>query len=773
MVQGDIQLVWENAILYNAADTPFHKTAQRIKVNAQPLLDSLVSITAPNKLSLNDASELPYQTNVGDLEPSLLTLQVLTSLERPEADRDNLASLFAYELEKPKEPTPPPPTPPPAPVRKTQTAEERRKKREERDAKAKERASLSGRNTRGAKALEKAFAEEAGVNISSSDADLTAGRRTRGRPSGLTFDTPIKRNQGTKKKSPGGRAKNAKGDIADEAKGEGAVKRQDIPTNEDLTGVVATESGVEMQDEADDVAHTTKEASVDTTATRRSRTQPGVAALEIYSHITDKERRERERALDIVTEEVGNMDQFKRFNVGWVLPEGTKRRRVEKAPEPPKTHGKSRSDGDPTGDSCVARKRKSTSNFSAGPTTTQLESPEIPSTPRLDSSPAPPSGSSLTPVSSIDRTPRKSPDSDHIEVAPMKKQNDRPSLGNASNRPRINDKFASGASESRSKKRKRQPSVDSAATNETETIIHAANAGTEEMTPAPQTSAASHQPAELGEEGFDDNDDGNEMEKSHAESIGVPKGRRSPRGSTSVGSLKPNRRKSAPKPENMFRRREPMRTPRQSTTTPHGGDRSPSKPAVQKKRAGPDSSPLADLENMERAKKKHNKLDLGDEEGADAEHDTIKQGQQKNDDEDDENEEEEKKGEEEDLYPPQTLVWARGTHLFALSQAKAAALGYPYFPAEVMDPELVDLDDPIPPKVLQQREKHERQARGRVWLVRFFDKTATYAWIPADRLDPLGIDGTFSDLMKLTEPPLIDRSGRVLPRCTSQRMGEA
>lgn len=48
--------------------------------------------------------------------------------------------------------------------------------------------------------------------------------------------------------------------------------------------------------------------------------QRGVAGLAPYSPLT---RRERDLALQV--DDIDNRDNFKRFNVGWVLPEGTKR----------------------------------------------------------------------------------------------------------------------------------------------------------------------------------------------------------------------------------------------------------------------------------------------------------------------------------------------------------------------------------------------------------------------------------------------------------------
>jgi hypothetical protein len=66
---------------------------------------------------------------------------------------------------------------------------------------------------------------------------------------------------------------------------------------------------------------------IDEAALAAARRQRGVVGLETVAVLTDRERRRQEKALDIVTEEVDGRDQFKRFNVGWVLPEGSKRRR--------------------------------------------------------------------------------------------------------------------------------------------------------------------------------------------------------------------------------------------------------------------------------------------------------------------------------------------------------------------------------------------------------------------------------------------------------------
>ena len=68
-------------------------------------------------------------------------------------------------------------------------------------------------------------------------------------------------------------------------------------------------------------------------ASRRTRPQRGVVGVEPVTVLSDRQRRDLERRLDLITEEVDSQDQFKRFNVGWVLPEGSKRRRSERPHE--------------------------------------------------------------------------------------------------------------------------------------------------------------------------------------------------------------------------------------------------------------------------------------------------------------------------------------------------------------------------------------------------------------------------------------------------------
>ena len=253
----------DNAILYNAPETPFTRVAKRIKANAKPLLDELDGIPQRSRLrpSPYDEVELPEegQEKIGDLEPSLVLLNALTTISDGESV-DHLQSLFSFRLEPPR-----PPTPPPAPpkVRKALTASERKAKWDEREAKARER--MASGSTRAARALEDAFVHDAGLPGSSSEEPSSRSTRAQ------------------------------------------ASSSKALPKADSKPVVPAAE-----------------------------RHRKGVAQYETYHVLSDKERRAQEMTLDIMTEEVGSQDTFKRFNIGWVLPEGSKRHRAGRPPTPPR-----------------------------------------------------------------------------------------------------------------------------------------------------------------------------------------------------------------------------------------------------------------------------------------------------------------------------------------------------------------------------------------------------------------------------------------------------
>ena len=59
--------------------------------------------------------------------------------------------------------------------------------------------------------------------------------------------------------------------------------------------------------------------------TRLERKERGVLGKITIDYLTDRERRQREKQLGLVVDQVDAKANFERFNVGWVLPEGTRR----------------------------------------------------------------------------------------------------------------------------------------------------------------------------------------------------------------------------------------------------------------------------------------------------------------------------------------------------------------------------------------------------------------------------------------------------------------
>jgi len=212
------------------------------------------------------------QEEIGDLEPSRHFLEVLISQNENSHHRDRLASLFAFDLEPPKEPTPPPP--PPVPAKKRENYADRKRKWEEKEARHLERLE-SGRSTRAGQAKEEAFQHEAGLLP-----PLPAAPQAEAGPSTIR------------------RTRHSMGNSSSEVS-----KTLDTPGS--------------------------------SSASRPVRSQVGVAGREIIERLSDKERRAREQGLNLEIEAVDNSDQFTRFNTGWILPEGSSRRRNNDSPAVP------------------------------------------------------------------------------------------------------------------------------------------------------------------------------------------------------------------------------------------------------------------------------------------------------------------------------------------------------------------------------------------------------------------------------------------------------
>lgn len=280
-------------MLYNRSDSAFHKTAKRIKSNITPLLLELDSIGYESTLLIPNDEPNPSlipEGSIGNLEPSLLRLQTLlqASTISNNDNTDNLSSLFDFEITKPREPTPPPPPPPPPKPKIIKPKKSDKEKWEERDAARKDR--IIARSTRSVVHANSAFAQE--VGFVSSDTEAHSRQSSRGGGEG--------------------------GEVGRTTRNGGRSSRLN-PTLPPSSSTTGTGTGTGTGTPGDN-----------SSSSRMRKLQTGVVAVELVPMISDRERRDAERALDLVIDEVDGQDQFKRFNVGWVLPAGSKRKRAER-----------------------------------------------------------------------------------------------------------------------------------------------------------------------------------------------------------------------------------------------------------------------------------------------------------------------------------------------------------------------------------------------------------------------------------------------------------
>ncbi|PPQ65251.1 hypothetical protein CVT24_011406 [Panaeolus cyanescens] len=162
--KDDIELVLNNAMLYNKPGTTFHKLATRIQKEARPLLDDLERLKTHHPKPIpNGEDNMDVDVPMpGDLEPSLDILNLLTSSEiikadlNIELDTDPISSLFNYELARIK---PIPPTPPP--VKKPKKTKQKRDRRAEQ-----ERARINREAREAAAAVETATTPQAEGTLS-------------------------------------------------------------------------------------------------------------------------------------------------------------------------------------------------------------------------------------------------------------------------------------------------------------------------------------------------------------------------------------------------------------------------------------------------------------------------------------------------------------------------------------------------------------------------------------------------------------------------------
>lgn len=221
--KDDIYLVLDNAMLYNKPETPYFKTARRIKTAAERALPELylyvnAHLSAPPAEHTESSRAENERPAIGDLEPPLRILELLRNAEEVQGesqlviDKEPVESLFSYEFAVLRRlpPPPPPPSPPPAVSEATSPLTRKRDRRAERE-RAKERrasaaAALTGGppRTRRAKAAAGIAADElpsidGSVQLQGERSASSAEPGTASAPIDVNEEPPTKRRRGQKR----------------------------------------------------------------------------------------------------------------------------------------------------------------------------------------------------------------------------------------------------------------------------------------------------------------------------------------------------------------------------------------------------------------------------------------------------------------------------------------------------------------------------------------------------------------------------------------------
>lgn len=238
------------------------------------------------------------------LEASQASIRALKASDHDQ--RTLLEKLFAYELEPPQ-----PPTPPPKPKQRLEKDEARARKQARAAKYVGPR--IPGRSTRHTVAMGiDALVEEPPATIDEPE----DGARRKSRRQANAGDEAANAQVARVRRS-------HTSDIPVE-ENRNATRSRRVKADPKLNGVTDSLSG-----------DLTSASSGEVVPLERA--ERGVVGKETYSPLGPKERRERDRkmAMELVVEDLDSRADFKRFNVGWVLPEGTKRGgRRERLPDP-------------------------------------------------------------------------------------------------------------------------------------------------------------------------------------------------------------------------------------------------------------------------------------------------------------------------------------------------------------------------------------------------------------------------------------------------------
>jgi NuA3 HAT complex component NTO1 len=338
--QDDIYLVLDNAIQYNKRDSPIHRTALRIKAQAERLLSELDQLPRrpPYETQLPDDAEMnsnealrcsvtpsptqahpeSKQLTIGDLEPPLSVLSLFT----PEGSStitddpsfplllrsDPLTSLFSFEFEKLK-PPPPPPSPPQRTARskaKSKRSKDGEKPKRDRAAERERRLAILSSldkapgfrapgpaRTRGAKKALEAFEKEAGtLGDGGGEADAI-------RTNAVVVQDDSPRTDA----QPGQTGEVNSDEAAMEVMGEAETE-----------ATAARDSEMDTSIEAEDAADA-ENSSKEPAPSKRSRVRSKRASTILPGHTT----------VPPVVDDVDNQRSFKMFDAGWILPAGQRR----------------------------------------------------------------------------------------------------------------------------------------------------------------------------------------------------------------------------------------------------------------------------------------------------------------------------------------------------------------------------------------------------------------------------------------------------------------
>jgi NuA3 HAT complex component NTO1 len=302
-----MSLVLDNAVQYNIAPgNIYRKLALRIQKAAAPVCASLIEQV--RQLGAFPTTAAPEDMQLEASEASIRALKEPSGQDQITL----LETLFSYELEPPR-----PPTPPPKPKYRADKDEARARKQ----AKAAkfDEPRIPGRSTRHTVAM--------GIDsLVHTD-----------EPPVPVIDEP---EDGSRRKSRR-QAANAVGETRSNTKGPRVRRSHTSEVGVDDNRVP---SRGRQRSKVDGKANgVTDSASGELTSASSGEVVPldraerGVVGKETYSPLGPKERREHDKrmAMELVVDNLDSRADFKRFNVGWVLPEGTKRGgRRERMPDP-------------------------------------------------------------------------------------------------------------------------------------------------------------------------------------------------------------------------------------------------------------------------------------------------------------------------------------------------------------------------------------------------------------------------------------------------------